>query len=340
MSQNIPSAAGSSLPFPKWWPLVAGVLVGVVLRLMFFGGPDDPWSAMTGAFIYLTPVAVGAVTIYLAERQRRRSWGYYAVAGMLANVLFVIGTLVIMIEGLICAIVIVPLFAALGAVSGLIMGFVCRVTQWPKQMVGCVAVLPLIVGGLAPLQVLPDHVATIERSLLIAAPREAVWQQLMDVGDIRSDETADSVAQRIGVPPPVSATTSGHPGSRRVAMGKHVYFDQIEVERREHEYIRWEQRFYPDSFPPGSFDQHVVMGGKYFDISDVSYELLPEHTATRLTIRMRDRVSTRFNRYAAPVARFVLGDLEETLLEIYARRAVAAAVPSRTENARGLEQGV
>ena len=65
-------------------------------------------SAMLGSFVYFVPAVCGAVTVYMAERIERRSWGYYIWAPWVATSLFVGGTLLVFIEGLICAIVIVP----------------------------------------------------------------------------------------------------------------------------------------------------------------------------------------------------------------------------------------
>ena len=133
------------LPFSRWYPLFAGALAGVALRLAFFGEPGEVMAAMTGAFIFLSPMTVGAVTVYVAEKQCRRSWKYYFLAPFFANVLYVLGTMAILIEGLICAAVIVPLFAFIGGVGGLIMGAICRATNWPKHVVLSVAVLLFLV---------------------------------------------------------------------------------------------------------------------------------------------------------------------------------------------------
>src|SRR5690242_17022755 len=107
------------LPYAKWWPIIGGALFGIALRLVYFGGAKGPYAPMMGAFIYLAPFAVGAVTVYLAERRARRSWGYYLAAGFGSTALFVIGTLLIMVEGWICVIVILPLFAGIGMFGGL-----------------------------------------------------------------------------------------------------------------------------------------------------------------------------------------------------------------------------
>ena len=325
------------LPFSSFAPFIGGAVFGVLLRMIFSGSPGEAWAAMAGAFVFLVPFAVGAITVFIAERRERRSWGYYAFAGFLSNVLFVCGTLLIMIEGLICAIVIVPLLGLLGMIGGLVMGLVCRLTNWPKQLTYCIAALPLVVGGVEPADHLPVRVQTIERTLEIAAPREVVWAQLFDVHDIRPHEFEDSIAHRIGVPHPVSARGNDptSPGVRHVTMGKGVHFDQVEIERRELELVRWRQQFYPDSFPPNAFDQHVVMGGDYFDIEEVAYALADRGPDTALTVRVRYRVSTRFNWYADTVARIVLGNLETMVLGIYRTRAEGAVIGR--EGVDGLE---
>ena len=105
------------LPYSRWWPVAAGVMTGIALRLVFSGRPGSPYTAMMSSFILLVPLLVGAATVYVAETQRRRSWAYYAWAPVLANVLFVLGTMAMMIEGLICAILIVPLRAMSSSLS-------------------------------------------------------------------------------------------------------------------------------------------------------------------------------------------------------------------------------
>lgn len=314
------------LPYPKWWPVVAGALLGLVLRLFYSGRPEGPYGAMMASFIFIAPLAVSAVTVYFAERIAHRSWGYYMVVGAGANALFVAGTMLVLLEGLICVVVILPLFVMIGMVGAVIMGAVCRATKWPKQTAYSIAVLPLVLGALEPPAGAPVRTRTIERSLTIAAPRDEVWNHLMNVRDIRDEEVAEGIAFRIGVPPPLSAVSDDVGGQpvRRISMGKHVHFDQIQTARREHEFIQWQQRFYPDSFPPGAFDQHVVMGGAYFDIDTISYSLKPASAGTELTLRMHYRVSTRFNWYADAVARLVLGNLEEVLLGVYRRRSEAS----------------
>lgn len=317
------------LPFSNWWPLLVGALVGVAMRLVFSGKPGNMYGAMMASFIYLVPVLVGIVTVYVAETRARRTWAYYLLAPFLANVLFVTGTLLIMVEGWICAIVIIPLFAALGSLGGLLMGIVCRTTNWPKQTLYSFAVLPLLLGGLEANAPLPERLSSIERTITINAPPSEVWQQIHNARAIRPDEVNAGWAYRIGVPLPLAGITYQTPAGpvRKITMGKDIHFEQIVAEQREHQYVRWTYRFDESSFPPRALDDHVKIGGHYFDFKDTSYTLTPRGQTTELTLRMQYRVSTQFNWYADAVARLLLGNVEEVLLNLYRQRSESNVHP-------------
>lgn len=313
----------SYLPFRAWWPLAAGVLAGIAIRLFFSARPGGVYATMMGSFIYLAPVIVGAVTVYVAERQARRTWGYYFWAPFVANVLFVLGTMLIMIEGLICAVLIVPVFATFGALGGLIMGVVCRVTKWPKQIVMSLGVLPLALAPLEAQLSIPYRTGVVERVVQVDAKREEIWEQIVDTGAIRAEEVERAWIFRIGVPLPLAGVTrqTAEGPVRRVTMGKRVYFDERITDWDRPRYLRWVYRFHEDSFPPNALDDHVRIGGHYFDVLDTSYTLTPVGNRTELKLRMSYRVSTQFNWYADPVARVLLGNMAEVNVGYYAARA-------------------
>ncbi len=311
------------LPFSPWWPLAVGALAGVALRLVFSGKPGSPYAAMMGSFIYFSPAIVGAITVYVAERQQRRSWKYYLWAPFVANCVYVLGTLLIMIEGLICAIVIIPLFAALGSLGGLIMGAVCRLTNWPKHALYSIGILPLILGSVETNISLPERLGAVERTIVINATPDEIWQQILNVPNIEPDEIDRAWLFRIGVPLTKTGITSQTSDEhvRRVTMGKNIYFDEVITDWRDHRYLRWTYRYYDDSFPAYALDDHAVLGGHYFDIKDTSYTLMPQGDGTELKVRMQYRVSTQFNWYADPIARLLLENLEEINLAYYRHRS-------------------
>ena len=307
----------------SWRPLLAGAAAGLGLRLVFWGNPGASFAPMMAAFILLAPLFVAAVTVYVAELSARRSWAYYFWASLGANLLFVIGTMLALIEGLICAVIIAPLFALLGGLAGLLFGAVCRWTNWPRQLLLSVGILPLMLGAVETELPVSARTGTVEHSIVVDAPPEAVWREILNAEQIRSEELDHAWIFRIGVPLPLAGVTreTAEGPVRRVTMGKNVYFDEVITELREHRLLRWSYRFYDDSFPANALDEHVAIGGHYFDLVDTSYTLTPHGERTELRLRMQYRVSTQFNWYAAPVARFLIGNMQRANLEFYRRRS-------------------
>jgi hypothetical protein len=122
------------LPFLLRYPILIGLAIGLFLRAVVFAGPaGSALSAMSWGFIWLAPLAMGATTVYLAEQQQRRSIAYYLFAPMFSTFLMVAGCMLIMIEGLICAVLIVPLLCLISSVGGLLMGIICRCVDQPPR---------------------------------------------------------------------------------------------------------------------------------------------------------------------------------------------------------------
>jgi hypothetical protein len=325
------SRAGRPLPYSGWWAIGGGALVGLLLRLAFWGNAGQAFSAMLGSFIFGAPLLVAAVTVYLAERTAARSWMYYCFAPMLATTLFVLGTLALYVEGWICAILILPLFAVVGGVVGLVMGAICRVTRWPRRsVVGCFALIPILGGAVENLVPSADRERVQTRQIFVAAPPAALWRELVDVRAIRPEEVRDAWMYRIGVPLPLAGAADIRGGEhlRHITMGKGVHFDQVASVWRENERVTWRYRFTPDSFPPGALDDHVRIGGQYFDVVESTYTLTPRGTGTVLSLATRYRVSTHFNWYAGRVGDLLVGDFGGRIVEFYARRAERASQPA------------
>jgi hypothetical protein len=311
------------LPFKEWWPVLAGVAVGFALRLSFSGAPGTAFTAMSIGLLFASPFVVGAFTVYVAEQRARRSWAYYAATGALANVFYVAGAVFALIEGIVCAIIALPLFMAIGCLGGLAMGATCRLTRKRRGPLSCVALLPFVVGVIERPSEMPTRIATIERTVTVAAPPQTLWRSIVDVPGIDANEVPGTWLYRMGLPPPLAGVprVTAEGPMRRVTMGHRIYFDEIVEEAREPDYLRWRFRFYDDSFPAGMLDEHVAIGEHYFDFIDTAYRIDGAGSGARVTVTLRYRLTTPFNWYAAPFAEWLLGDLLESNLAFYRARA-------------------
>jgi hypothetical protein len=306
-----------------WWPLLIGVLVGIAYRLLFSQPAGHPYNAMMSSFTLLVPALVGAVTVVMAEWTRRRSWSYYFWTAAGANGLLVFGALALSIEGLVCSVLAVPLFALIGGISGLLAGALCRLGRWPRNSVYGLAVLPLALGGFEQHISLPGGVLTAAQSRSIAATPAEVWARLLSTESIRPQEMDTAWMYRIGVPLPLSATSEEGNGQlvRHVTMGKDIHFDQIATDWEPGHRVLWTYRFTEDSFPPQALDDHVRIGGRYFDVIDTEYVIEPTPQGSTLHVTMHYRVSTTYNWYVRPIAHFLVVNFEQTALAFYAHRA-------------------
>jgi hypothetical protein len=93
-------------------------------------------------------------------------------------------------------------------------------------------------------------------------------------------------AYRIGVPMPLSGVTEDTPEGRvrQVQWQKNVHFEEVITDWQPGRLLKWRYRFTPDSFPAGALDDHVMIGGQYFDLRDTTYTLTPRDGGTELRI--------------------------------------------------------
>ncbi len=330
-ADGAPAPLRYALPFRRLWPVLGGAAVGLALRGLFSADPGERYTAMAAAFVLFAPVAVGAVTVYLAERQRPRSLSYYLLAPLWANTLMVFGSMLALWEGLICSILVLPVFAVAGAIGGLLMGLVCRLAWRREPTVYGLAALPLVLAAFGVGQDAPPRLEHVQRSVIVQAPPAQVWAHLLDADRIRPDEVERAWMYRIGVPKPLAGLTHRDSAGRlvrEVRMGKGIAFRQESDDWQAQRYVRWRYRFGPDSVPSRALDDHVRIGGHYFDLRETTYTLTPHGQGSLLSIRMDYRVSTGFNWYAAPLAAWLIGDFSQVILEFYRERAQAPAAPT------------
>jgi hypothetical protein len=306
-------------------PFFWGAIYGLGARLLFSGdimGGLQHMDTMSTAFAVIVPVVVGAITIYMAEKITRRNVLFYIFAPWLSVTMFVTGTAAALIEGSICIAMALPMFLGLASLGGLAMGIACRLLNKPVRSLQSVVIMPFLFALAQTGQPLTEVTRTISRSVYISSTPEAIWSQITSPGSIHSDEVKGGIAYHIGVPYPVKALLNkpGVGGVRHSVWQRGVSFDEIITHWEQFHKISWQYKFTADSFPPGSMDDHVVVGGRYFKLDNTSYTLTSDARGTRLDIEISYRVNTGFNWYAVPMAKFLISNEADTLLNFYKHR--------------------
>ncbi|HEY8359504.1 MAG TPA: SRPBCC family protein [Ramlibacter sp.] len=306
--------------------LCAGAGYGIFAHQLFqafFSSVDGKHSGlMLASFLGGVPVLVGAIAVMLTPRRLRPAGSI--VTSVLPLLFFVFIAGAFLREGMICILMALPIFLVLAGIGGLLSMMVKAVAgdKGPK-LLGVAAFAPfLLATGEAELEP-PVRTGEVRASVHILAPPATVWRHIEFPLAIDPAELRPGWAYRMGVPYPVEARTIEPRlgGKRELVWQRGVRF-QEEITRYEPErVIAWRYLFDERSFPPGSLDEHIVLGGRYFDLGETSYVLTPEAGGTRLDIVVAYRVSTTFNWYADAWARFLLEDTAQAILGFYRRRS-------------------
>jgi hypothetical protein len=74
--------------------------------------------------------------------------------------------------------------------------------------------------------------------------------------------------------------------------------------------------------PHTAFDQHIIVGGRFYDVLDGIYEIEPiSANECRLHLTSHHRLSTRFNAYAAWWSVKIMDQIQGSILEVIRQRS-------------------
>jgi hypothetical protein len=133
----------------------------------------------------------------------------------------------------------------------------------------------------------------------------------------------------MGFPRPLSAEIDREEvgGVRRARFAGGVLFLETVTDLTVDSLLSFGIRAQTDSILPSTLDEHVTIGGPYFDVLQGTYRIeriAPD--AVRLHLTSRLRVSTHFNWYAGLWADAVMGSIQRNILEVEKVRAEGAHV--------------
>lgn len=307
-----------------------GLAYGLAIRFgSLFVRNDSVLGVMTLGFMFFLPLAMGFIAVFIVERrQEQRLWVWFllpwipVVAGEAATVLAYL-------EGFICVVMFTPIALATSSLGGIAAGLIARHSahRAGKATMACVMLLPLVVTPLE--RQFPSHreLRTVESVTEIRATPEVVWRNIERVPRIDAAELQPSWSRRIGFPSPVEATLSheGIGGVRHASFERGVLFvETIDTWEPEHR-LGFSIHAETAQIPSTTLDEHVTVGGDYFDVLRGEYRLEPlADGRIRLHLLSQHRVSTDFNWYAHLWSDAVMADLQKTILRVVRNRCEAS----------------
>jgi hypothetical protein len=157
----------------------------------------------------------------------------------------------------------------------------------------------------------------------IQASPETVWHNIERVPAISKDELPTTWARRIGFPDPIEATLSheGIGGVRDATFAGGLSFIETIDVWQPRERLAFTIAANTDKIPATTLDEHVRVGGPYFDVLRGEYRLEPlPNGVIRLHLSSDHRLSTDFNWYAHLWTDAVMSDLQQRILQVIKAR--------------------
>ncbi|AHJ99295.1 SRPBCC family protein [Hymenobacter swuensis] len=307
----------------------AGLTLALLGRFVFASNLlNDAGGLLMLCFLLLVPMALGAVTAHFTPPSTSKLWR--TVLGPVVTVmLFLFTALLFHLEGMICVLIISPLFLLTSWIGAYAYDIITRNKSDNNRtyVVAAFALLPFVLAPLEAQLNTPTDSRRVENTVLIQAPAAVVWQHIIRVPAIQAHDLGASLVDDIGFPRPVEATLSheGVGGVRRATFERGVEFiETVDL---------WEPRrrlsfsIVPNTatIPPTTFDEHVTVGGRFFDVLRGTYELQPAGPGrTRLILYSQQRLSTRLNPYAGLWTDWVMSEIQRRILSVIKRRCETA----------------
>jgi hypothetical protein len=307
--------------------LFYGIAYGLVSRAVFTledfrGESANPvfrtYGLMTMSFMFIVPFVVGLIAAYKNDTVTSSR----KIAFIIMPLFAIVGVVAIAVlsgrEGIICALMALPVFFMMALWGGYI-GVRIFERNRSKLYVSIFILLPFFTAPIENLIPLSDKIFTEQTSIEINANSVLVWENITRVRKIAEKENSGSLFQLMGFPRPIEAEldTVAIGGIRKAIFAKGLFFTETVTQMNRFKILAFKIEADPKSIPPTALDEHVTVGGKFFDVLEGKYEIAKvNENKVILHLTSRFRLSTRFNFYSGLWCKLIMRDIQGNILNI------------------------
>lgn len=318
--------------------IIAGVVYGLLLRLGFEYKPMHEWlQIVSTAFLIVTPFSIGGIAVVIAAGKSPISIRAQLRASTSAMLGFLIAMFLCLLEGLICIVLVLPVFLIAAMIGGLIAGWIHNRFRVSTMSLSSFALLPLLLGPLEASLPPAQSEQLVSSVIQIQASPEEVFDQLATVKNIAPGELGFSFVHLIGLPRPIEANMngSGVGAVRTSRWGKDVRFEEIITTWQKPYAMHYKFHIAPGDIPRDALDRHVEMGGEYFNVLDGGYDLTARDGGTELRLSTRFVNKSQLKTYGDVWGKMVLADFHQSILGLMKKRAELAHQQAWAKTASG-----
>jgi hypothetical protein len=307
--------------------LLTGLAAGVAYAFLTMLLVSASHRNVSVGFIFVLPLVMGAIPVLFSTREQLQAYKSYLLLPWGIVFTFFYLSFVRGFEGMICLVIIVAPFLLLGTLGAFVFRLLKLRSEGPATKLYASLLLPFLTLLLESQLPVRDYYYTVRTTTDIAAAPARVWHNVRDVPTIRRAELAPHFVHLIGIPRPLDGRLDrdGVGGIRHITWEKDIRFEEKITAWEPGKGFSYDIHVDPNSIPPTTLDEHVMIGGRYFDVVSGRYALAaagPAHT--RVTLSCTYRISTNLNAYSRLWADFILDDFNQMILEVIKKRSEAA----------------
>ena len=300
-------------------------IYALLLRFVFGESTwDGVFNMMSKTFLFLLPSIVGALTVYFSKAEKVKSFSYRVLTPWIPIFVFFFITLVFAIEGWPCLVMILPIFLIASSIGGLIGGYFKLKKRDNNIYISVLTLLPLFIS---PIENYIGANTTPYKAYTfidINAPADKIWRNVTRVSEISKEQDKGWLTNLLNFPRPVKAELNfeGVGAYREAIFTNGLVFHETVTEYIDKKKMSFSIKALPHEIPLTTMDEHLVIGGKYFDVLTGTYELekLTEKTY-RLHLYSNFKLTTTFNFYASWWANNIMKDIQNNILQIEKQRS-------------------
>ena len=305
-----------------------GILMFFVFRNLLRTGQNN--DIATVAFLGFVPVGIGAISTFSIAPERRTVWNVIGVA-MLTTIMFVIITGYIASGMVLCLLMILPFLLVFAAIGALIVFVIYRVSRGRERekrkrqyvFAGFLLILPVLLTPIEERVPPPNWTRDVADSIVIEGTPETVWNNIIRMDTISSDEQRPSFYHTMGIPRPVRATLDKEAvgGIRQGEFEFGLMFYETITVWQPNERVHFTVDVHKN---PQSSPVLMQIGGPSFDITEAGYQIeVIDESHVRLKLDSSYRLSTNFNFYGAFWADWIMHDFQSYVLQTVKQRSEA-----------------
>lgn len=303
--------------------LTAGVVYAFLVMLIVTHNHDN----VSIGYIFALPLILGAIPVLFSTKEQLKSYKTYLLLPWGITLTFFFLAWGLGFEGMICLVIIVAPFLLLGTLGVFIFRLIKLKNESNGTKLYVSLFVPLLILGIEKNFQATDQIYTVSTTIEINASKTKIWDNVKNIKDIQPSEIKTHFVHLISIPRPLNGELDkeGIGGIRHITWDKGIKFEEKITSWDNNNGFAYDINVEPNSILPTTLDEHVMIGGKYFDVLNGSYKIEKLSQAkSKVTLTCTYRVTTNLNFYSKIWANFILDDFNEMILEVIKKRSERA----------------